>query len=132
MREVFTLHIDTTSVAMAALLVIPLAIVFAGLLLTLSVFARSFREAQSYMTPLTMLVILPAFASFLPGVELNYTLSLVPIVNVSLVLKEILSGKAMEILHYYGLTFLSTIVIAALAILLCAKMFTRENAIFKV
>lgn len=132
MREVFSLQMDTTSIVMAVLLVIPLAVVFAGLLLTISVFARSYREAQSYIAPLNIAIILPAFASFLPGVELNYTLSLVPVVNVSLVLKEILSGKALEVLHFYGLTFISTLVIAALAIWLCAKMFSNEKAIFKI
>ena len=132
MRESFALHMDAASIALAGLLVVPLAIFFAGLLLTLSVFARSFREAQSYISPLSFLIIIPAFTSFLPGVELNTTLSLVPIVNVSLVLKEILAGRAMEVLPYFGLTLASTLVIASLAIWLCAAMFKREGAIFKV
>jgi len=132
LRTVMSLNIGVMDVVMAVLLVVPLAFVFAGLLLTISVFARSYREAQSYMGPLMMVVIVPAFASFLPGVELNYTLALVPVVNVSLVLKEILAGKGMEILGYYGLTFISTLFFAALAIFLCARMFKKESAIFKV
>ncbi|HUX07190.1 MAG TPA: ABC transporter permease [Acidobacteriota bacterium] len=132
LRQVMTLSIDTSTIVMAVLLVVPLAFVFAGVLLTISVFARSYREAQGYMGPLTILIILPAFASFLPGVELNYTLSMVPVVNVSLVLKKVLAGQGFEVMHYYALTFVSTLVIAGIAIWLCARMFKNENAIFKV
>lgn len=130
--EMFTLQMDITSIVLAFLAIIPLAVLFAGLLLTLSVFARSYREAQGYIGPLNFLVILPAFASFLPGVELNFTLSLVPVMNVSLVMRQILAGKAMEIMPYYGMTVLSTLVLAALAVWLCAAMFKKESAIFKI
>lgn len=132
MKDVFDLHIDATSIALVIFLVIPLAVVFAGLLLTISVFARSYREAQGYMTPLNFLIIIPAFTSFLPGIELNYVLSLVPVMNVSLVLKEVLSGNFATVLPYYSLTFGSTIVFGAITIWLCAWMFKNENAIFKV
>jgi sodium transport system permease protein len=132
LKEVMTLSIDTQTIILAVLLVIPLAFVFAGILLTISVFARSYREAQGYMGPLTILIILPAFASFLPGVELDFTLSLVPVVNVSLVLKKVLAGQGMEVMQYYITTFASTLVFAAIAIWVSAKMFKNENAIFKV
>lgn len=131
LKNLFTLQLDVTSMILALLLVIPMALVFAGILLTLSVLAKSYREAQSYIGPLNILVILPAFASFLPGVELNYMLSMVPIVNVSLVLRQILSGKAMEILPYYGVTIASTLVLAGIAIAFCAHMFSKESTVFK-
>ena len=132
LKDIFELHMDATSVTLAILLVVPLAVVFAGLLLTISVFARSYREAQGYMTPLNILIILPAFASFLPGIELNYGLSMVPVMNVSLVLKEILAGNIEKTLPFYGMTFISTLVFAAIAIWLSARMFRNEKAIFKV
>ena len=132
LKQIMDLSISVNDIVLALLLVVPLALVFAGVLLTISVFARSYREAQSYMGPLMMVVIIPAFASFLPGVELDFKLALVPVVNVSLVLKEILVGKAMEIIPYYIVTFVSTLVIAVVAIWLCARMFKNENAIFKI
>jgi sodium transport system permease protein len=132
LKEVFDVHVDLMSVVLTILLVVPLAVLFAGLLLSISVFARSFREAQGYMTPLNILIILPAFTSFLPGIELNYTLSMVPVMNVSLVLKEVLAGNIDKVLPFYAMTFVSTLVIAFLSILLCAWMFKNENAIFKV
>lgn len=131
LREFLTLQLDATSIVMVVLLIIPLTLVFAGVLLALSVVARSYREAQGYIGPLNMLVILPAFASFIPGVELNWWLAMAPIVNVSLVMRQILAGKAMEVMGYFAITVLSTFVLAALAIWFCAWMFRKESAIFK-
>jgi sodium transport system permease protein len=132
MTDVLSMHFDTLSLTLAFLLVVPLTLVFAGILLALSVLARSFREAQGYIGPLNMFVILPAFASLLPGVELNYGLAMAPIVNVSLVLRQILAGRVMEVLPYYLVTVASTLVLAIISILFCAYLFRREQAIFKI
>jgi sodium transport system permease protein len=132
LSDVLSMQFDTLSLVLAFLLVVPLTLVFAGVLLSLSVLAKSFREAQGYIGPLNMLVILPAFASLLPGVELNYGLAMTPIVNVSLVLRQILAGKVMEVLPYYLVTVASTLVLAIIAIMFCAYLFRREQAIFKI
>ena len=131
-RDMLELQLDTTSIVMALTLLLPLSFVFAGVLLSLSVFAKSYREAQSYIGPLQIFVIFPAFLSMLPGIEINYVLSLIPVANVSLVLQKILGGKAMEVMPYYGVTLASTLVFAAVAIWFCTHMFQKENAIFKV
>jgi sodium transport system permease protein len=131
-RDMLELQLDSTSIVMALSLLLPLSFVFAGVLLSLSVFAKSYREAQSYIGPLQVFVIFPAFLSMLPGIEINYVLSLIPVANVSLVLQKILGGKAMEVLPYYGVTLASTIVFAGIAIWFCTHMFQKENAIFKV
>lgn len=131
-RDVLELQLDSTSIIMALSLLLPLSFVFAGVLLSLSVFAKSYREAQSYIGPLQIFVIFPAFLSMLPGIEINYPLSLIPVANVSLVLQKILGGKAMEVIPYYGVTLASTLVFAGLAIWFCSWMFQKEDAIFKV
>jgi sodium transport system permease protein len=130
LADILTMQLDITSMIFAVLLILPLALIFAALLLSLSVMAKSFREAQSYVGPLNMVIILPAFASFLPGVELNTWLSMVPVVNVSLVLRNIMAGKLMEIMPYYGIAMASTFILAAIAIVFCAAMFKREQVVF--
>jgi sodium transport system permease protein len=65
----------------------------------------------------------------LPGVELNGRLALVPILNVSLVSKELVSGVWQW--DYLALIFSSTCVYAAIALLLAVKMFNREDVIFR-
>ena len=70
----------------------PIAILFAAVLLTVALFAKSYKEAQSYTQPMLIVVIMPAVIGMLPGIELTTKTALIPILNLSLVCKEMLSG----------------------------------------
>jgi len=52
-------------------LLMPLACIFSSLLLAISIYARTFKEAQNYMTPLNMLVFIPIVGALVPGVTLG-------------------------------------------------------------
>ena len=92
-------------------------------------FAKSFKEAQSYISPLMIVVVLPAVAALLPGVELNPALALVPVLNTSLVSKEIITGTY----HWnlIALIFLSSSVYAGVALAIAVKLFQREDVLFR-
>lgn len=121
--------IDPMGLIGVAALVLPVAVFFAAILLAISLFAKSYKEAQSYVSPLIIVVIMPAVIGMLPGVELNAKLALVPILNLSLVCKEMLSG----VWHwnYISLIFGSSCLYAAAALTLCVKMFNRESVMFR-
>jgi sodium transport system permease protein len=110
-------------------MVLPMAVLFSAVLLAISLFAKSFKEAQSYTSPLIILIIMPAVIGMLPGVELNARLALVPILNVSLVSKELVSGVWQW--KYVALIFGSTCLYAGVALALAVKMFNREDVIFR-
>ena len=97
--------------------------------MTISLFAKSYKEAQSYVTPMMMVVILPAVAAMLPGVELTSKLALVPILNMSLLCKELVTGTYHW--NYIAIIFSSTCVYAATALFLAVKMFQREDVLFR-
>src|SRR6202790_1256135 len=125
------LQIPITGKAMVSIffVVLPLAVFFSAALLALSLFAKSFKEAQSYISPLMIIAVLPAVAALLPGVELNSTLALVPVLNTSLVSKEIITGT-----YQWGLIaliFLSSSVYAGLALAIAVKLFQREDVLFR-
>jgi sodium transport system permease protein len=125
------LQITITAKAMVSVffVVLPLAVFFSAALLALSVFAKSFKEAQSYVSPLMLVVVMPAIAALLPGVELNTALALVPVLNTSLVSKEIITGTY----HWnlIALIFLSSTVYAAAALAIAVKLFQREDVLFR-
>jgi sodium transport system permease protein len=110
-------------------MVLPIGVLFSAVLLALSLFAKSYKEAQSYVSPLIVVIILPAVVGILPGVELNMRLALVPILNVSLVSKELVSGVWHW--HYLAVIFGSTCVYAAAALYFAVRMFNREDVIFR-
>ena len=111
------------------LMVLPLAVLFSAALLAISLFAKSFKEAQSYVSPLMIVVVLPAVAALLPGVELTAALALVPVLNTSLVSKEIVTGTYQW--NYIALIFLSSCVYAALALAVAVRLFHRESVLFR-
>jgi sodium transport system permease protein len=110
-------------------MVLPMVVLFAAALFTISLFAKSFKEAQSYVSPLVVVILMPAMVGMLPGVELNWKLALVPILNVSLASKELVSG----VWHWnlLGLIFASTCLYATIALGLAVRMFNRETVIFR-
>ena len=72
---------------------------------------------------------MPAIIGALPGVDLNARLALVPVLNVSLVSKQLVSGIWQW--DYLALIFGSTCVYAAAALALAVRMFNREDVIFR-
>jgi sodium transport system permease protein len=109
--------------------VLPLAVFFSAALLALSLFAKSFKEAQSYISPLMIVAVLPAVAALLPGVELTPALALVPVLNTSLVSKEIITGTYHW--NFIALIFLSSSVYAGVALAIAVKLFQREDVLFR-
>jgi len=125
------LQITVTGKAIVSIffVVLPLAVFFSAALLALSLFAKSFKEAQSYLSPLMIVVVLPAVAALLPGVELTPALALLPVLNTSLVSKEIITGTY----HWdlIALIFLSSSVYAGVALAIAVKLFQREDVLFR-
>ncbi|GAB5558449.1 MAG: ABC transporter permease [Synoicihabitans sp.] len=125
----FMMSIDPWGMIGVFAMILPMAVLFAAGLLTVSLFAKSFKEAQSYVSPLMILVILPAVVGTLPGIELTWKTALMPITSLSLVCKEMLSGVWNW--HFIGVVFGSQVIYAAIALWLCVKMFGRESVIFR-
>ena len=121
--------IDPLGAIGVLVLVLPIAILFSAVIFSVALTAKSYKEAQSYIAPLVFIIIMPAAMAMMPGVELNARLALVPILNVSLACKEMLSGEWHW--NFLGLIFASTCVYAAGALALAVKMFNREDVIFR-
>lgn len=126
-EQSFTVNWPTA--ALAFLLVLPVAILLSGALLSLALMAKNYKEAQSYTGYVMIAVILPAVGSMIPGVEINLVTSWVPILNVSLVTQEIFTGSFPW--FFIGLVFASSCLYAALALGLAAWQFSREEVLFR-
>lgn len=107
------------------LLLIPLIIFFAGIMIPIAVYAKSFKEAQSIIAPMNMVVILPAMVGFFPGIELNFTTACIPVVNVVLATKELIAGT-LEI-GYLFVCFGVMTALAAAMIAISYKRFDKES-----
>jgi sodium transport system permease protein len=111
------------------LMLVPVVAIFAAVLLSISIYAKSFKEAQSYMGPMSILVVIPIMLALLPGVELKGVWAWVPITNVSLAMKELVKGT----MDYYQLfaIFGSTVIIAGALFAFCVYWFNQEKVLFR-
>jgi len=121
--------IKPLSILLLLALMFPIACLFSSALLSVALFAKSYKEAQSYITPLMFVVILPATISFLPGFELDWRLVFIPIVNISIAAKEVLLGT-----YKWGfilLIFISTFIYAGFSIFVTKRLFEKEEVLFR-
>lgn len=110
-------------------MVLPVSAFFAAVALAISIFAKSFKEAQSMMAPLNIIIILPAMIGMLPGFKLSAVTAAIPILNLSLATKAILGGSADPIL--IAEVYLSLFFLAGVSIYGCVKWFNREETLFR-
>lgn len=123
------LSINLSSLVFVAVLMIPLSCFFAAVMVAIGLYSRSAKEANSYLQPLLILTILPALAAALPGVEMNYRLALIPILNVSLLAHELLSGTYHW--SYMAIVFGAMCCYAGIAIAAAVAAFKRESVLFR-
>ena len=123
------MHIGVGAALSVFIMAVPLAVLFSSILLMIASFAKSYKEAQTYIMPMVFIIIIPAIAAMLPGVDLNAKLALVPILNVSLLCKELVIGTYHW--NFIAIIFTSTCAYAAVALFLAVKMFQRESVLFR-
>jgi sodium transport system permease protein len=107
-----------------------LAAAVAALLIAVAMFARSFKEAQSYVAPMTFVLIIPAMAlQFADLLDLGQRVYLVPLMNVMVLMDDVLGGsvRALDVLASWGTMALLVVALLAFAL----RNFRREGVIFR-
>ena len=87
--DIITVTGATREVPLGAVI---LALFFAAAMMILAAFARTFRDGQSMVTPIYWLAIIPIFLGQAPDQHLTAELALVPIVNVTLMIRDAIQG----------------------------------------
>jgi sodium transport system permease protein len=72
---------------------IPLAVLFASLFLGIALRSRSFKEAQTALTPVYLLVMLPALLPVFPGIGFTVALAAIPVAGLGLFFRELMAGS---------------------------------------
>jgi len=127
-KEGIEMHIGLGAALSVFMMAIPLAVLFSSIQLMIASFAKTYKEAQTYLVPMIFIVIIPAIAAMLP-IDLTAKLALVPILNVSLLCKELVIGTYHW--NYIAIIFTSTCAYASVALFLAVKMFQRESVLFR-
>ena len=121
--------LDPGTILLVLSLLLPLAVFFAAFLLSVSFYARSYKEAQSLISPLMIVVILPVAVGMIPGIELTPVTAMIPVLNVSLATKEIIAGTIVP--GMLAIVYGSLLALAGLSLWACARWVEREETIFR-
>ena len=101
---------------------------FSALLLAVTSYARSFKEAQAYLIPIILLSLAPGLMALTPGLSLNGPLAVTPMVNILLLARDVLEGQVATIPAILAVA--STILYGGLAILIAAKIFGTDAILY--
>ncbi|HLV12143.1 MAG TPA: ABC transporter permease subunit [Trueperaceae bacterium] len=125
-----SLSVDAVSVLLLLMSAVLLAAVVAAVLLSICLFARSFKEAQSYIAPLSFVFVIPAVAlQFKDLIGLGEGAYMVPVFNALLVMDDIVKGSASA--SNILVTWVSLAVVIAVLLAFAHRNFTREDVIFR-
>ncbi len=127
--SIISVHFSLSLFLLFLLILIPLVGLASAILIMIGIFARNNREASTYVTPIYMVAIFLGMVSLSQDIGLAKPLFLVPILNNSFVFKELLMGTVNW--SHISATLLSNISIALLSLFTAAKLFNKENIIFR-
>ena len=116
------------SIVVIFLTLVPLAVFFGALFLGIAVRSSSFKEAQNVLTPVYMLVLIPAMLPVFSGMELGPFMALVPVAGVSFFFRDLMTGDATFVTG--ALVLGSTGLYAAGGLLFAARAFGNERVLF--
>ena len=101
---------------------------FSAVLLCLTSFARSFKEAQAYLIPLMLSAIGPGVMAMMPGLKLEGVLSVLPLVNIVLMGRDLFEGGVDLVTG--TIVVLTTLLYALAALSLAARVFGAESVLY--
>lgn len=92
------------------------------------VFAKNFKEANNYVTPVMLIFMFGSYAAMIPDLELTAQTAAIPIVNVALLVEGLFQFQ-----YNYGLfaiVLFSNVAYSLLAILILGKIYNSEAVLF--
>ncbi|MBT4978528.1 MAG: ABC transporter permease [Gemmatimonadetes bacterium] len=108
---------------------LPLAFFASGMQMLVSSFARSFKEAQTYVSLLIVIPIIPTVFVILYSLNNEWWMAPIPVLSQQVLLTEILGGETGSIFPYI-VSGLSSFALGLLSIWVTARLFAREKIIF--
>ena len=126
----FELHLS--SFVPAILITVVVMLVFAlfvsAICLCTSVFAKSFKEANNYNTPIMLIFMFGGYAGMIPDLELTKITATMPIINVTLMIEQLFNLKYDYPL--FGVVLLTNIAYSLLAIWVLGRIYNSEAVLF--
>ncbi len=116
------------AIAVGILCVFAFAVFISAITMCVCSFARSYKEANNYITPLTLVVMFASFIGFIPNVELTGGMAMVPVANICLLIRDLLLIKID--IGIIVIVLVSNIAYGIIAISLLGRIYNSEAVLF--
>ena len=111
------------------LLVIPVALFSAALLMTVSLFAHSFKEAQTYLSVLIFIPMLPGMVLMVGSLKTKAWMMLIPTFGHNILVTDVIRGEPLNALHI-AIASAACLAAAGALLALAARLFQHEKIVF--
>ena len=116
------------TILFAIIVIIAYSFFISGLCIAIASTSKTFKEAQSALTPLTFISFFPGMIAFMIGITTTPILSIVPFLNFTLIFTDINNGT-INLLNI-GLMAISTIIYISLVFAHIIKQYKSEKVLF--
>lgn len=110
------------------LCVLAFAVFISAVTMCVCAFAKSYKEANNYITPLTLVVMFASFIGFIPNVTLTGNMALVPVANICLLIRDLLAFKIN--IGIIAMVLVSNVAYGIIAIMFLGKIYNSESILF--
>ena len=126
--EVDKLQLSLLGLLFSIVVIVTYSFLLSGLCIAIATKSKSFKEAQSSLTPLTMICLFPGLIVNMVDIESNFVTTLIPFLNFTLLFNDIAAGKVNFL--YIILMLVSTIIVIVLVFKIIIKQYKSEKVLF--
>jgi len=119
-------HVTTPQIFLMLIATLPLAFLVTSMQLLLGIFAKSFKDAQSYIGLLTLLPVLSLVYTMFSPIRTEEWMFAIPMLGQHLLLVDVLGAKDVPLIGYFY-SAISCLVLGMALVLVTARLFQRES-----
>jgi sodium transport system permease protein len=125
--------VSPKSILTIALVLLPLVAFFAALLVAVSSYARNVREAQTMLSTVNLIILIPAILSQVIGFTdfaHSNLINFVPVLGTAMNIREAFQGKSS--LLFASESMVTGLILAALMLFVAVRLFVREQVLVRI
>ena len=126
--EGMNLMLSSSSLIFALIVILAFSFLISGLCIAIASKSKTFKEAQSALTPLTFISFFPGMIAFMIGITTTNIYACIPFLNYTLIFTDITSGN-INFIHIL-LMLISTVIIIIVILKIIIKQYKSERVLF--
>lgn len=123
------LMLPVSAYIFVSIIIVAYSLLISGLCIAIASKAKTFKEAQSALTPLTFITFFPGMIALIMNIKLTPVLSLLPFLNYNLIFQDIINNKY-DIVNILCM-FISTVVVIGIVLKIIIKQYKSERVLFE-